>query len=72
MTNLTASPSAYRGAAVAHVSALTLRVIEQALGPRASEWDRALARQAVRDLIDVAQWRNVELPPVRSKSREAA
>jgi hypothetical protein len=64
--------SVYRGAAVARVSALALRAIEQALAPGTSEWDRALARMAVRDLIATAQWRSGALPPASATSGEAA
>lgn len=56
-------------AAVARVCADELRRIEQALGPNATAEERATAREQVRDLVDLAEWRTVKLPPER---REAA
>ena len=69
LTNFTPSKRGPQQAAVARVCADELRGIEQALGPNATTEQRATAREQVRDLVDLAEWGTVKLPPER---REAA
>jgi hypothetical protein len=55
------APAARRHAAVAHVSAPTLRAIERALGPGTAAEHRNLARARLRTLLAEAAWRVVEV-----------
>ena len=56
-----------RRAAVARVSARTLRDLEAALGPGSTPATRALGRRQVQELIEVADWRVAELPSLNEE-----
>ena len=65
MKHRTPSKRGPQRAAVAHVCTDELRRIEQALGPNGTPEQRAAAREQVRDLVDLAEWRTAKLPPER-------